>query len=205
MKNINYLTLKSSTVIQPSYRQLSRISWSILWRYGAFVLFFIAFFALGYHLGISQVVEFYNFILYIQRSTSFLDYTKLFSLYSRSILYISLLRTIIGFIVTYVIFLYVSQLQFKGFALSLNVAPSKTYLSQKGILIISWAFYWRTLSLMAVFFLIPLLNMRVAGMNNHVGYTIAGSVILFFILMLFVLKKIINKPFDGFMLFTSRN
>ena len=170
----------------------------------AFGLFFIAFLCLGYHFKINQIIEFSNLLKSIKFAISNLGYVQALTIYSHPIMLISLLRTIVGFVVTFVVFIYVSRLQYLDFGLMLEGPPSRFYPSLKGVLLVSWAFYWRILSIMVILFAVSLVFVRPEWWISNFIYVMSGYLVLFFMCMLFVLKKIINMPIGGYRLVATQ-
>jgi hypothetical protein len=204
MKYENLQIVNDSNTIQPSFPQVAKISWSIMWRYMAFGLFFMVFLSLGYHFQINQIIEFSNLLKSLQSVSSKLGYTQALTLYSHQIMLLSLIRTIVGFVVTFVVFIYVSRLRYIDFHINVEGPLSLLNPSLKGILLVSWAFYWRILSLMIVLFAVSLVFVRPEWWISSFVYVMSGYLLLFFIVMLFVLKRIINKPFGGYRLVATK-
>lgn len=200
MEYINLPNIKDLNTIQPTFLQLLKVSWSILWRYLAFGLFFVIFFGLGYHLKINHFIEFFHFIKDFQNSISTVGYAQALTLYSHPIMLLSLIRTIVGFVVTFVVFIYVTQLKYKDLDINIEGPLSRVTPSMKGILYLSWAFYWRILSWMIVGFVISLLFVRPGWWISYIFYLLGGYMALLLSIIIYVLNKMLYKSFGGFKL-----
>lgn len=172
-------------------------------RYLIFGLFVGSFIYAGYHFGISQIVDFSSFLISVRDSALSLGYVEALSLFSWPLFIIFLLRILIGFIVTYVIFIYFCRLHYRDFALNLKGPISAPLASKRGIFHVSWAFYWRSVLLMVIYFAVSLMFIRPEWLISYFAYIMAGFLALFFVVMMLVLKLIINKPISGFTLIVS--
>lgn len=183
-------------VVDPALKQLSQIGWFLMGRYLLFILAVGGFLHLMSLAGVGIFMTLENFFTSFDNTALHAGFQAAVRLYPGEFVVLTLARFFLGFGVTYWIFKTLVKAEYPDFSLKMRTSVSDQNSSafQKEVLHLAWAFYWRYVGLVFVFFMALESVIKPEWMVDHLFWFVGFNVFSAFMLLLVALKLILNKP-----------
>lgn len=195
---------KDSSIINPTACQLSQMVWSVVWRYVVISTVVVLIFYGFYLLNLEFTIRFMNFARHMGELVTSIGYSRIIGSYPLETFLWFFMRFLGGLIITYWVFTQLVTLTYCSFKLSMGYL-SENHSYWRGILSLSWSFYWRLyISLMTLYLGSIIIFMNPNWLISHIPLITVYFIFLGAVVMFFVFKRIVNKPFCGYTLQVSK-
>lgn len=188
--------------VKPTLGQLYMMSWAVLWRYLVVGLLIMAAFMPFYMMRADFMMNFFQGVNVLKDISLASGYMAAFDAHPGWIITWFLARIIVGYLITYWIFTQILYRDFNGFSLQMKTTKEcKEACMKKGMYgcpatnRIAWAFYWRLLVFMIVYFALIIWFVPPEVLVSNYGLIMLLSIVVFYFVMTLVFSRLFNRMY----------